>query len=131
MNVYMGGNISVEEHHQFARSGRATQVADWVIALGLSPESHVLYMRVCRIAELDDPKGVCFTITQREADHLSGGDGNRALKELVSVGALTKVAMYTKGEKKIRFRVEIHPPEVRALREGYRQAGGLPVVSYA
>lgn len=131
MSVYMGGTISVEDHHGFARDGRATQIADWVIALGLAPQSHVLYMRVCRIAELEDAKGVCFTITQREADRLSGGNGNEALKELVSVGALTKVAVYTKGEKKVRFRVEIYPPEVRALRGEYRQAGGLPVVSYA
>lgn len=131
MGTYMGGTIGVDEHHSFARSGRATQVADWVITLNLSPHAHVLYMRVCRIAEQKDRQGTRFSITQEESDLLSGGDGHEALKELISVGALTKIESYSKDRKKVRLQIEIYPPEVRALRDGYRQAGGLPVVSYS
>lgn len=128
MSTYMGGTMSVDELDGFARSGRATQVADWVILLGLKPETHVLYIRLCRAASTEDRNGVRVTVTKADADRMSGGNGVDSLKELVRVGAITKVATYRSG--KIRFEIEVYPPEVRALMGDYRQAAGMPVVSY-
>jgi hypothetical protein len=128
MGTYMGGAMSVAELDDFARSGRATEVADWVIALNLKPHTHVLYMRMCRIARIEDREGIRLTLTREEADNLSRGDGSEALNELLGVGAITKVAAYRSG--KVRFQIEIYPPEVRSLMGEYRQAAGMPVVSY-
>lgn len=128
MSTYMGGTMSVTELDGFARSGKATQVADWVILLGLKPETHVLYMRLCREAANEDRNGVRVTVTRADADRMSGGNGIEALKELLRVGAITKVATYQSG--KVRFEIEIYPPEVKSLMGDYRQAAGMPVVSY-
>lgn len=129
MSTYMSGTMSVTELDGFARSGRSTEVADWVIALGLTPQAHVLYMRMCRIAAREDRSGVGVTLTREEAGRLSGGgDGAQVIGELLAVGAVTKSRSYKSG--KVRFEIEVYPPEVRSLRGEYRQAGGLPVVSY-
>ncbi len=128
MSTYMGGTMSVDELDGFARSGRATQVADWVILLGLKPETHVLYIRLCRAASTEDRNGVRVTVTKADADRMSGGNGVESLKELVRVGAITKVATYRSG--KVRFEIQVYPPEVRSLMGDYRQAAGMPVVSY-
>lgn len=128
----MGGRISntisMSQSAEFARSGRSTEVADWVILLDLAPESHVLYMRMGRMAAHEDLKGVRVTIDKAEADRLCGGDGVAALQELLQVGAITRVAVYKSG--KARFQIEVYPPEVRTLMSGYRHEGGLPLVSF-
>ncbi|MCP9209646.1 hypothetical protein [Streptomyces cucumeris] len=128
MGGYLGNTINVEQMDGFARSGKATQVADWVIVLNLTPQAHVLYMRMGRLASLEDDKGVRVTLTKQQADELAGGDGEAALKELLKVGAVSKVAAYKTG--KVRFEIEIYPPEVRALMGDYRRAHGLPVVTF-
>jgi hypothetical protein len=128
MGTYLAGAMSVAEMVDFAQSGKTTEVADWVIVLGLQPHSHVLYLRMCRIAAHEDRNGVRLTLTPEDADRYSNGDGASALAELMAVGAITKVAAYQSG--KARFEIEIYPPEVRSLRGEYRQVAGKPVVSY-
>ena len=128
MGGYMPNTINVGQAAEFARSGKATEVADWVILLDLAPCSHVLYLRMCRIAAHEDRNGIRLTLDKAEADNLSGGNGVGALRELLSVGAVTKIASYKSG--KVRFQVEVYPPEVRALMGGFRHEGGLPVVTY-
>lgn len=127
MGGYLGGTISVERMDGFARTGTATSVADWVVMLKLAPEALVLYMRMCHIAENEDPARTRVTLTPEEADTLAQGDGRAALKELLKVGAVTKVAAYKSG--KTRFEIQDFPPTTRAEMAQYRHEGGLPVLT--
>ena len=128
MGGFMLNTISVDQAAEFGRSGKATEIADWVILLGLQAESHVLYMRLCRAAANEDRSGVRVTVSKGDVDEMSGGDGVKALKELLRVGAVTRIASYKSG--KVRIQIEIYPPEVRAAMSEYRHEGGLPVVTY-
>jgi len=128
MGGYMSNTINVGQAAEFARSSRTTEIADWVIVLDLAPHSYMLYLRMCRIAAHEDNRGVRLTLDKAEADNLSGGHGVKALRELLSVGAITRVASYKSG--KVRFQVEVYPPEVRALMSDFRHEGGLPVMTY-
>lgn len=128
MGGQISNTISMSQSAEFARSGKATEVADWVILMDLAPHSHILYMRMGQIASHEDQRGVRVTLTRQEADRLCGGHGVDALRELLQVGAITRVAVYKSG--KARFQIEVYPPEVRALMGEYRHAGGLPVVTF-
>lgn len=128
MGGQISNTISMSQSAEFARSGRATEVADWVILLDLAPHSHILYMRMGRAASHEDQRGVRVTLSKDDADRLSGGDGVSALRELLQVGAITRVAAYKSG--KARFQIEVYPPEVRSLMSEYRHEGGLPLVTF-
>ncbi|MFE0472406.1 hypothetical protein ACFW2V_12400 [Streptomyces sp. NPDC058947] len=128
MGGHLGNTISIERMGEFHEACAATSVADWVIMLDLAPESLVLYMRMCRLAEIEDTQRTRVTLTRDEANTLSGGDGGAALRDLLEVGAITKVAAYKSG--KTRYAIQDLPPRTRAAAGEYRQAGGLPVATF-
>lgn len=128
MSGHLGNTLSVGHMGDIAEACTTTEVADWVIALDLAPETHLLYQRMCRIAKDADRAGVRLTLTREQADQLSKGDGAAALRELLEVGAITKVSSYQGG--KVRYEIQIFPPETRRFMGPFRQANGLPVVSY-
>jgi hypothetical protein len=127
MGGYLGNTISIERMGEFRDACAATSVSDWVVMLDLPPQALVLYMRMCHLAGIEDAQRVRVTLTHDEANTLSGGDGEAALNDLLTVGAVTKVATYRSG--KARYEIQDFPPHIRATLSEYRQAGGLPVVS--
>lgn len=128
MGGYLGNTISLDRMGALHDSCAATSVADWVVMLDLAPQTLVLYMRMCRLAGIEDAHRVRVTLTLDEANRLSGGDGGAALRELLEVGAITTVAKYKSG--KTRYEIQDFPPRSRDALSDYRHARGLPVVSF-
>lgn len=121
--------MTIEELNEIEEDGAYTWVSDWVLVRKLSVEAVALYTRMCFAAKLDEQFGDNHvTLTKQQADAYTAGNGEAAVKELLKIGAITKVKS---SRGKTRFRLEDHSPEVRAWRKnGFVQAGDLPVVSY-
>jgi hypothetical protein len=125
---YPNNTISVEHMDVMHEGGARTEVADWVIKLDLAPESYLVYLRMCRMARIEDSMGVQFhfDVADPEWGH---ADTPAALDELVGVGAVTEIGVNVDTGIPV-YEIEVYSPEVRALRAKYRQTSGMPIVSY-
>lgn len=132
MGDRLTGTMSLEDRDEMHVAGATTPVANWVIALdGLSATSHLLYLRMCRVA-MDDEHydGTRLTLTEAEADEWAQGEGKgrEALDELTRAKAIKKLRQNPDG--RMRYLIESYPPDYRERRNQGRRINGLPVVSY-
>lgn len=105
--------------------GGRTALADWVLALDdLSPQAVALYTRICHFAQQAACGGRRMTLNRTWADWASGGDGEAALRELVTARALTKVAAYKGG--RTRLQTEPYPPFIQDVQAGRRDRSDVP-----
>lgn len=122
--------VSIEDRDAIHEGGKRAEVADWVINLDLKPESHQLYLRMCLYArEVDEIYAVQFYYGPEEAEAWGQSGSDAAFKELLEVGAITSQGESPCGTPV--YEIEVYSPEIRELRNGYRQVNGVPVVAYA
>jgi hypothetical protein len=131
----MGHEVSVIDGALMNELGQYAETAPlplWVVAkLDQEFEALGLYGRIASAAVMDDVEKMRVTVSKAWAKELFGENGDYAapMRQLMEIGAITKVAEYQSG--KVRLQMEPYPPEIREELDAYRRPNGKLVAVFS
>jgi hypothetical protein len=118
--------------NEFGEYARTAPIPLWVVAkLHSEFETLGLYSRIASAAAEESDTVLRVTMSKDWGDMLFREEGALAgaMKRLMEIGAVTKVAEYQSG--KVRLQMESYPPEIREELDAYRRPNGKLVAVFS